>query len=82
MRISPPPKFALVLSFIFSVLLSATFGWIGTLFLNLPGVFIFWALRGSADHVMRLVVFLGDWLFYFVLIWSVLVITRRLRAER
>ena len=75
---------AVAVSFVFSGVLAITFGWIGTLLLNLPGVFFGMAIRASGERHIDLVVFLGDWVFYLVLFWSALLIKRRLSisAER
>jgi hypothetical protein len=77
----PPILVAVVIGSVFATALTETFGWIGTLLLNLPGVFLANAIKGQRDAQLLAFIFLGDFVFYTVLTWGVLKIVRRVRAS-
>jgi hypothetical protein len=76
----PPILIAVVIGSVLATALTETFGWIGTLLLNLPGIFLANAVKGQRDAQLLAVIFLGDFVFYTVLTWGVLKLVRRARA--
>jgi hypothetical protein len=72
---------AVVIGAVLATALTETFGWIGTLLLNLPGIFLTNAAKSQSDAQLLAVIFLGDFVFYTVLTWGVLKLVRRTRAS-
>jgi hypothetical protein len=64
-----------------SATLWLTFGWVGTLLLNMPGFFFATMLRGHEAGRFPAVMFAGNFLFYAAVIWWALLLRRSFRAR-
>jgi hypothetical protein len=77
-----PPSFIVVgLGLGLSAFLSLTFGWVGTLLLNMPGFMVATVIEGHNVSHFGHFIFLGNLIFYTTIFFGVQQLYRRFHGD-